>query len=314
MQPGSHPFADLEAALARRNPRPDAARSVSSRTDHGCWRRDPLLGGDTGPAGAHRRPVRGAFTLTDTDEAGRFLPALGAAAVDRAGVCTCSSPSAPITTPGSIAIPRLGPLFADNVINVVPMRPDDLEAAATSLLGRLDVEDDGVSSRRLIADVQVNRTRCRCSSTRSRSSSTSATVPRSISRRTNVRWGPQAVAQRAESSLFGLDAEEQEAVRQLFLRIATVAGDAEGRRRIPAFELTELAVDVVALQAAIEASSRHRLLTLDRDPATGAPTIEGGARRAPPGVASPARVARCRAGGSAVALEGSSSGGATSGS
>jgi basic membrane protein A len=84
----------------------------------------------------------------------------------------------------------------------------------------------------------------------------------------------RAVPNRADELYASLDAEQQEAARQLFLRLVAVAGDAEGRRRILAYELTQLEVDVVALQAVIEAFARHRLLTLDRDPSTGAPTVE----------------------------------------
>jgi hypothetical protein len=75
--------------------------------------------------------------------------------------------------------------------------------------------------------------------------------------------------------LYGqLTPAEQETARQLFLRIATVSGDIVGRRRVPASELVSLDVDVIALQAAIDAFARYRLLALDRDPATGSPTVE----------------------------------------
>ena len=62
----------------------------------------------------------------------------------------------------------------------------------------------------------------------------------------------KAVARRAESIYTHLDGPEQEAVRQLFLRIATVSGEAVGRRRVPASELAALDVDIVALQGAID--------------------------------------------------------------
>ncbi len=84
----------------------------------------------------------------------------------------------------------------------------------------------------------------------------------------------KAVARRAESLYSRLDGPEQEAVRQLFLRIATVSDTVVGRRRVPASELTALDVDIVALQEAIDSFARYRLLALDRDPTTGAPTVE----------------------------------------
>ena len=84
----------------------------------------------------------------------------------------------------------------------------------------------------------------------------------------------KAVARRAETLYSRLDGPEQEAVRQLFLRIATVSDTVIGRRRVPASELTALDVDIVALQSAIDSFARYRLLALDRDPTTGAPTVE----------------------------------------
>ena len=84
----------------------------------------------------------------------------------------------------------------------------------------------------------------------------------------------KAVARRAETLYSRLDGPEQEAVRQLFLRIATVSDTVVGRRRVPASELTALDVDIVALQGAIDSFARYRLLALDRDPTTGAPTVE----------------------------------------
>ena len=84
----------------------------------------------------------------------------------------------------------------------------------------------------------------------------------------------KAVARRAESLYTHLDGPEQEAVRQLFLRIATVSDTVIGRRRVPASELAALDVDIVALQSAIDSFARYRLLALDRDPTTGAPTVE----------------------------------------
>ena len=53
-----------------------------------------------------------------------------------------------------------------------------------------------------------------------------------------------------------------------------MSGDIVGRRRVPASELVSLDVDVVALRTAIDAFARYRLLALDRDPATGSPTVE----------------------------------------
>ena len=84
----------------------------------------------------------------------------------------------------------------------------------------------------------------------------------------------KAVARRAEALFERLGDDEREVARQFFLRVATISDGIVGRRRVPASELVSLDVDVVALQSVIDAFARYRLLALDRDPATGEPTIE----------------------------------------
>ena len=69
--------------------------------------------------------------------------------------------------------------------------------------------------------------------------------------------------------------QEQAAARQLFLRLVAVTEDGErGRRRVTAAELLQLGLDTVDLQQAIDGFAKHRLLTLDRSPTTGEPTVE----------------------------------------
>lgn len=171
--------------------------------------------------------------------------------------------------------PRLGPLFANNLVHVVPMGPDELEAAATLPAQQVDVRIDPRLVARLIADVagQPNAL---------------PLFQYALTELFDERTGPvldlaayervggvrTAVARRAEWLFNRLDGPEHEAVRQLFLRIATVSGSVVGRRRVPAAELTTLDVDIVALQTAIDLFARYRLLALDRDPSTGDPTVE----------------------------------------
>ena len=87
-----------------------------------------------------------------------------------------------------------------------------------------------------------------------------------------------AITHRLPEGLFGeLGPEEQEAARQLFLRLVSMSGeDTWSRRRVRAEEIISLDVDVVALQAVIDRFGSRRLLFFDRDWATGAPTVEVG--------------------------------------
>ena len=84
-----------------------------------------------------------------------------------------------------------------------------------------------------------------------------------------------ALAGRAEELYSELKDSAQEAARQLFLRLITLGEGAEDtRRRVDRAELGAIEVDQDALAEAIDTFGTSRLLSFDRDPRTGTPTIE----------------------------------------
>jgi WD40 repeat protein/class 3 adenylate cyclase len=84
-----------------------------------------------------------------------------------------------------------------------------------------------------------------------------------------------ALAGRAEEIYSGLGEPAQEAARQLFLRLVTLGEGAEDtRRRVERTELASMELDQGALEEAIQEFGAWRLLSFDRDPRSGAPTIE----------------------------------------
>ncbi len=84
-----------------------------------------------------------------------------------------------------------------------------------------------------------------------------------------------ALARRAEAVFASLDEAEQGAARQLFLRLVMLGeGTEDTRRRAMHAELKALDVDQQALDTAVQAFGKSRLLLFDRDPATRAPTLE----------------------------------------
>ena len=54
----------------------------------------------------------------------------------------------------------------------------------------------------------------------------------------------------------------------------TLGEEADTRRRVPISELSAIEVDASAMESALDAYGRHRLLTFDRDPITREPTVE----------------------------------------
>jgi WD40 repeat protein/serine/threonine protein kinase len=84
-----------------------------------------------------------------------------------------------------------------------------------------------------------------------------------------------ALARRAERLYAELNEHEQEAARQLFLRLVTLGeGTEDTRRRVPRSELTSISGTGEVLDRVIEVYYKHRLLTFDRDPITRGPTVE----------------------------------------
>ena len=84
-----------------------------------------------------------------------------------------------------------------------------------------------------------------------------------------------ALVRRAEELFDGFDREERRATKQVFLRLVTVEeGAADTRRLVPRSELLSLPLDREAIEQAIDAFGRHRLLAFDRDPTTRGPTVE----------------------------------------
>ena len=84
-----------------------------------------------------------------------------------------------------------------------------------------------------------------------------------------------ALARRAEALYAELDADQQAATQQLFLRLVTPGeGTEDTRRRVPQTELASLVNNEHTLDAVIDAYGKYRLLTFDRDPITRGPTVE----------------------------------------
>jgi WD40 repeat protein len=86
---------------------------------------------------------------------------------------------------------------------------------------------------------------------------------------------PGALSRRAEAIFDQIGPVEREVTRQLFLRLVTPGeGVEDTRRRVRIAELATAAPDEEALHRVLDLFGRYRLLTFDRDPVTGGPTVE----------------------------------------
>ncbi|MEA2461851.1 MAG: hypothetical protein QOH90_2028, partial [Actinomycetota bacterium] len=82
-----------------------------------------------------------------------------------------------------------------------------------------------------------------------------------------------ALVRRAEALYVGLEQESQDAVRQLFLRLAASEEIGVTRRRVAQDEILSIG-DRETMSSATETFGTARLLSFDRDPASGRSTIE----------------------------------------
>jgi DNA-binding SARP family transcriptional activator/WD40 repeat protein len=84
-----------------------------------------------------------------------------------------------------------------------------------------------------------------------------------------------ALASRAEALYRDLTPSQQEAVRNVMLRLVAVDEDSDDlRRRVRRSELESLGIPRADLEAVLDAFTSNRLLLADRDPATRGPTVE----------------------------------------
>jgi WD40 repeat protein/serine/threonine protein kinase len=84
-----------------------------------------------------------------------------------------------------------------------------------------------------------------------------------------------SLARRAEEIFTQFSAQQQEAARQIFLRlIALGEGTEDTRRRTMLPELTSISAEGQSVNSVLDALGKSRLLTFDRDPITRSPTVE----------------------------------------
>ncbi|GMQ86651.1 MAG: hypothetical protein BMS9Abin07_2238 [Acidimicrobiia bacterium] len=280
MLPGSDPFIELEAALLRATmDGPESlAETLQGEGDSGLLRAAlRILPDDTSRLILAIDQFEELFTLV-ADEAirERFVNQLVAALDDPYGrvVVLLTLRSDFYSQP--FDYPEFADRMASGVINVVPLTSDELEAAALGPTQGTGVAVEPALLVELLTDVigqpgglplfQYTLTEL---FDRRVGNVLTVDTYRSID---GVRG---ALTRRADELYGSLSDGEQEAAKQLFLRLVAIADQDEWtRRRVHASEIVALDIDVVAMQHVIERFATHRLLSLDRDQATGAPTVE----------------------------------------
>ena len=279
MVPGAHPFAELEASLLRSTI--DAPNSLDAQLA------DPALGllraalrllpDDRSRLVLVIDQFEELFTLVaDEAERRRFITNLVTAIDDPRGrvlvVLTLRADAYHLPLAHGAFAQRLGP----GVVNVLPLTTDELEEAATEPAARRRVACEPALLAQLLTDVIGEPGALPIFQ---------YALTELFDRRVDDRLtlddyrsmgGAHGVlSRRADDVYHRLTLEEQDAARQLFLRLTTITDqETWSRRRVPASEILATDVDVVTMESVIDQLGRQRFLAFDRDQASGAPTVE----------------------------------------
>jgi DNA-binding SARP family transcriptional activator len=279
MLPGSHPFAELEAALLRAAFDPPAGLAEQfADPDLGFLKAAlRVLPDEETPLLLLIDQFEELFILVeDEEERRRFLDNVMTAVVEARGRVRVVVTMRADFYDRPLAYPDFGELFASNLVSVIPMSTEELRAALVEPAAAVGVGVDPVLATDLVTDVARHPGALPLFQ---------YTLTELFERRTDERLTREvygeigglngALTGKAEELYTGLTDTQRRIAGQLFLRLVTVSDQAEDtRRRVPAGELTDLDADPVAMQEIINLFGTHRLLTFDRDPLSGAPTVE----------------------------------------
>ena len=279
MFPGPKPLDGLEAALLRTgHDAPPAIMDQLERDEHGLHRAVlRLLPSDRSELVLVIDQFEEVFTLVE-DEATRthFLGSIEAAVTD-----PHSRLRVVVTLRGDfydrpLLYRGFAELFKSRVEAVVPLSAEELERAISEPAKRVDVTLEPRLIAAMLADVAeepggLPLMEYALTELFDRRDGRVLTLD-AYRELGGVRG---ALGRRAEELYADLDDDGKEAARQLFLRLVTLGeGTEDTRRRAPRGEVDSLDVDQGSLTAILDAYGAARLLSFDRDPRTGTPTVE----------------------------------------
>ena len=172
--------------------------------------------------------------------------------------------------------PGFGEVFTANVVNVLPMTAGQLEDAVVEPASKMGVTVEPALLAELVAEATGQPGALpllEFSLTELFDQRSGAELRLEAYRSLGGLQG--LVSRRSETLYEALDEDGRRACLQVFLRLVQLgAGTKDARRRTRLRELTALGLDPVVLSEVVEGFGRHRLLTFDRDPATGEATVE----------------------------------------
>ena len=279
MVPGSHPFAELEAALLRATlDAPDSLDAQLQDETTGLLRAALRVLPDESSRLLLVIDQFEELFLLVADEAvrRRFLANLVTAIDDAHGRSTIVLTLRADCYHRPLDHAEFAARLGSSIVNVVALAPDELEAAAEGPAASRGATLEPTLVAELLTDVigepgALPIFQYALTELYDHRDGDVLTVA-AYRAMGGVRG---ALSRRADDLYEALSADQRAASRQLFLRLVTIGEhDDWGRRRVPAAELVSMDVDTVTMEAVISQFGRHRFLAFDRDLVTGAPTVE----------------------------------------
>jgi basic membrane lipoprotein Med (substrate-binding protein (PBP1-ABC) superfamily)/DNA-binding SARP family transcriptional activator len=273
LMPGRYPFAEFDAAIRRVS---GTEVEVSDPNDDASVTRSILrsLPAETGLMMLVVDQFEELFTLTDEPTRRAFLRNLVTAVDDQRGRIKVLLTVRADFYDRPLLYPEFAKLFTDNVVNVIPLTPAGIEAAAVGPAQRVGVGFAPNLLAELVSDMTdqpgalplFQYTLTELFDERDKS-----TMTLDGYRRIGGLSG--ALSRRADAVYASLEADEQEATRGVLLLLVKPTESRYARRPVPVLELESIG-DAVAISTVLTRFGDERLLTFDRDSQTGAATVE----------------------------------------
>jgi basic membrane lipoprotein Med (substrate-binding protein (PBP1-ABC) superfamily)/DNA-binding SARP family transcriptional activator len=216
------------------------------------------------------------FTLTEESKRQDFLEAIVAMASDPSGRLSVLLALRADYYDRPLQHAAFARLFTPNVINVLPMTPEELEAAVVGPADKTGVVVEPALVAELVGDAAhrpgtlplLEYTLTELFDQRSKGSLTLDGY--------RALGGIRGVLSRSAETIYdALSPAARQVTMQLFLRLVQVGrGGTESRRRLTLATLTSLDLDPVLLSTVLDAFGQRRLLSFDRDTATDHATVE----------------------------------------
>ncbi len=277
MVPATHPFEQLELALLAVAVKPPTSLLEQLSGDQGIHRAvERVLPQENSTLVLVVDQFEELFTQSAPDEAERFIDALvDAVRDDHSRVRIVATLRADFYD-RPLGHRGLGELLRNGTEVLTPMAPEDLQRAVSGPAERVGALCDPALVGELVAAV-IDRPAAlpllQYTLTELFERRAGNMLVTSAYRELGGVSG--ALVDRAEAIYVSLEADEQKAARQIFLRLVTLGeGAGDTRRRVLLSELTAISDAGPYARRITDTFARHRLLGFDRDPVTRGPTLE----------------------------------------